>query len=87
MARRWLERQVEGYVLALAHRVPVGVRVDHRPSRQPAVELRERGRISAFQGDAAQPSNSGHVVHATCRQATAHRPIQTGPACLSLLSD
>jgi hypothetical protein len=58
MARRSLERQVEACVLALANRVPVGVRVDHRPPRQPAVELRESGGIAAFQGDSAQLSNT-----------------------------
>jgi hypothetical protein len=58
MARRSLERQVEACVLALAHRVPVCVRVDHRPPRQPAVEVRESGGIAAFQGDSAQLSNT-----------------------------
>ena len=64
MARRSLERQVEACVLALAYRVPVGVRVDHRPPRQPAVELRESGGIAAFQGDSAQLSNTtAHKVN------------------------
>jgi hypothetical protein len=58
MARRSLERQVEACVLALAHRVPVCVRVDHRPPRQPAVEVRESGGVAAFQGDSAQLSNT-----------------------------
>jgi len=58
MARRSLERQVEACVLALAHRIPVGVRVDHRPPREPAVEVRESGGIAAFQGDSAQLSNT-----------------------------
>jgi hypothetical protein len=58
MARRSLERQVEACVLALAHRVPVCVRVDHRPPRQPAVEVRESSGIAAFQGDSAQLSNT-----------------------------
>jgi hypothetical protein len=40
---------VEACVLALAHRVPVCVRVDHRPPHQPAVEVRESGGIAAFQ--------------------------------------
>jgi hypothetical protein len=34
------------------------VRVDHRPPRQPAVEVRESGGIAAFQGDSAQLSNT-----------------------------
>jgi hypothetical protein len=58
MARRSLERQVEACVLALTHRVPVCVRVDHRLPRQPAVEVRETGGIAAFQGDSAQLSNT-----------------------------
>ncbi len=38
IARRSLEREVEVRLLALAHRVPVLVRVDHRPSREATVD-------------------------------------------------
>src|SRR6266542_2640476 len=71
MARRSLERQVEACLLALAHRVPVVVGVDHGPPRKPAIELRERGGIAAFQGDSAQPANTAHVLQPTRRPATA----------------
>ena len=60
MARRSLEREMEGRVLALANRVPVFVRVDHGPPREAAVELREGCGIAALQGDSAQPSNTDH---------------------------
>jgi hypothetical protein len=53
MARRSLERKVEACLLVLAYRVPVCVRVDHRPPRQAAVELRESGGVAALQGDSA----------------------------------
>jgi hypothetical protein len=58
MARRSLERQMEACLLALAYRAPVFLRVDHRPPRQPTVEVRESGGIAAFQGDSAQLSNT-----------------------------
>jgi hypothetical protein len=60
MARRSLERKVEACLLVLAYRVPVCVRVDHRPPRQAAVELRESGGVAALQGDSAQLSNTAH---------------------------
>jgi hypothetical protein len=79
MARRSLERQVEACVLALAHRVPAGVRVDHRPPRQPAVEVRESGGIAAFQGDSAQLSNTtAHKVNLL--DVWARSPLPERPA-------
>jgi hypothetical protein len=58
MTRRPLDRQVEACLLVLAYRVPFCLRVDHRPPRQPAVELRESGEVAAFQCHSAQVSST-----------------------------
>jgi hypothetical protein len=71
MARRSLERKVEAWLLPLAYRVPVRIRMDHRPPRQAAVELRESGGIAAVQGDSAQLSDTAHNFQPTRRLATA----------------
>jgi hypothetical protein len=67
MPRRPLERQVEACILAVAYRVPVCLCIDHRPAREAAVEIRERSRIAAFQGDPAQLSNTAHTRQPTRR--------------------
>jgi len=67
MARRSLERQVEACLLALAYRVPVCPRVDHRPPRELAVELCECGGITALQSDSAQLSKTAHILQPTRR--------------------
>jgi hypothetical protein len=78
MARRALERQVEACILAVAYRVPVCVCIDDRPAREPAVEIRERSRIAAFQGDPAQLSNTAHTLQPT-RRFGHSAPTLTGP--------
>jgi hypothetical protein len=77
MARRSLERQVEVCLLALAYRAPVRLRANHRPPRDPAVELRERGGVAALQGDPTQPSNTAHTLQATRRSAPRRCPTLT----------
>jgi hypothetical protein len=71
MAGRSLERQVEVWLFALAYRVPVCVREDDGPPREPAVELRELGRVAAFQGDSAQLADTAHDLQPSPRPPTA----------------
>jgi hypothetical protein len=71
MARRSLERKVEACLLPLAYRVPICMRIDHRPPRQAAVELRESGGIAALQRDSTQLSDTAHNFQPTRRLATA----------------
>jgi hypothetical protein len=58
MARRPLEGQMEPRLFAFAHRIPIRVGVDYRPSGELAVEGREPGGIAAFEGEPAERTDT-----------------------------